>query len=84
MGKLYFGGSSFNGDEAAPLTTIRMLMASWSVLIPKLTVTTLSRIVGAAAEASRGDTGDRTGRVDRDSQSAYIYSSARFRKQHLC
>ena len=35
-------------------------------------------IVGAAAGFAKGDMSDRTGQVDQDSQSAYIYSSARF------
>jgi outer membrane autotransporter protein len=35
-------------------------------------------IVGAAAGFAKGDVSDRTGQVDQDSQSAYVYSSARF------
>jgi outer membrane autotransporter protein len=35
-------------------------------------------IVGAAAGFAKGDVSDRSGKVDQDSQSAYIYSSARF------
>ena len=35
-------------------------------------------IVGAAAGFAKGDMSDRTGQVDQDSQTAYIYSSARF------
>ncbi|EKO4894637.1 autotransporter outer membrane beta-barrel domain-containing protein, partial [Salmonella enterica] len=35
-------------------------------------------IVGAAAGFAKGDMSDRTGLVDQDSQSAYIYSSTRF------
>ncbi|EHJ4100004.1 TPA: autotransporter outer membrane beta-barrel domain-containing protein [Escherichia fergusonii] len=35
-------------------------------------------IVGAAAGFAKGDVSDRSGQVDQDSQSAYIYSSARF------
>ncbi|WP_254554838.1 autotransporter domain-containing protein, partial [Salmonella enterica] len=34
-------------------------------------------IVGAAAGFEKGDLSDRTGQLDQDSQSAYIYSSAR-------
>ena len=35
-------------------------------------------IVGAAAGFAKGDVTDRSGKVDQDSQSAYVYSSARF------
>lgn len=35
-------------------------------------------VVGAAAGFAKGDVSDRSGKVDQDSQSAYIYSSARF------
>lgn len=35
-------------------------------------------IVGAAAGFAKGDVSDRSGKVDQDGQSAYIYSSARF------
>ncbi|WP_336284942.1 autotransporter adhesin EhaB [Citrobacter arsenatis] len=35
-------------------------------------------VVGAAAGFAKGDLNDRTGQVDQDSQSAYIYSSAKF------
>lgn len=35
-------------------------------------------IVGAAAAFGKGDLSDRTGQVDQDSQSAYLYSSAHF------
>ncbi|EQC1553816.1 autotransporter adhesin EhaB [Citrobacter amalonaticus] len=35
-------------------------------------------IVGAAAGFAKGDMSDHTGQVDQDSQSAYLYSSARF------
>jgi outer membrane autotransporter protein len=35
-------------------------------------------IVGAAAGFAKGDLSDRTGQVDQDSQTAYLYTSARF------
>lgn len=35
-------------------------------------------IVGAAAGFAKGDMNDRSGQVDQDSQTAYIYSSAHF------
>ena len=72
----YFGGS-FNGDNGA----ISYDQDVSGIMVGVDTVVDGNNAkwtVGAAAGFAKGDMNDRTGQVDQDSQSAYVYSSARF------
>ena len=72
----YFGGS-FSGDNG----TINYDQDVNGIMVgvdTKVDGNNAKWIVGAAAGFAKGDMSDRTGQVDQDSQSAYIYSSARF------
>ncbi|EOG8083226.1 autotransporter adhesin EhaB [Citrobacter sp. CK184] len=72
----YFGGS-FDGDNG----TINYDQDVNGIMVgvdTKIDGNNAKWIVGAAAGFAKGDVSDRTGQVDQDSQSAYIYSSARF------
>ncbi|KWW01754.1 autotransporter adhesin EhaB [Escherichia fergusonii] len=72
----YFGGN-FNGDNG----TINYDQDVNGIMIgvdTKIDGNNAKWIVGAAAGFAKGDVSDRSGQVDQDSQSAYIYSSARF------
>lgn len=72
----YFGGN-FNGDNGVINydQDVNGLMVG---LDTKVDGNNAKWIVGAAAGFAKGDLNDRTGQVDQDSQSAYLYSSARF------
>ncbi len=72
----YFGGS-FDGDNGVINydQSISGIMVGVDTLIDG---NDAKWIVGAAAGFAKGDVTDRSGKVDQDSQSAYIYSSARF------
>ena len=72
----YFGGS-FDGDNG----TINYDQDVNGIMVgvdTKIDGNNAKWIVGAAAGFAKGDMSDRTGQVDQDSQSAYLYSSARF------
>lgn len=72
----YFGGN-FNGDNG----TINYDQDVNGIMVgvdSKIDGNNAKWVVGAAAAFAKGDMNDRTGQVDQDSQSAYIYSSARF------
>lgn len=72
----YFGGS-FDADNG----TINYDQDVNGIMVgvdTKVDGNNAKWIVGAAASFAKGDMSDRTGQVDQDSQSAYIYSSARF------
>ncbi len=72
----YFGGN-FNGDNG----TINYDQDVNGIMVgvdSKIDGNNAKWIVGAAAAFAKGDMNDRTGQVDQDSQSAYVYSSARF------
>lgn len=72
----YFGGS-FSGDNG----TINYDQDVNGIMVgvdTKIDGNNAKWIVGAAAGFGKGDMSDHTGQVDQDSQSAYIYSSARF------
>ncbi|TKU11754.1 autotransporter adhesin EhaB [Citrobacter sp. wls829] len=72
----YFGGS-FNGDNG----TINYDQDVNGIMVgldTKVDGNNAQWIVGAAAGFAKGDVSDNTGQVDQDSQTAYIYSSARF------
>lgn len=72
----YFGGS-FNGDNG----TINYDQDVNGIMVgldTKVDGNNAKWIVGAAAGFAKGDMSDGSGQVDQDSQSAYIYSSARF------
>ncbi|MDA8478790.1 autotransporter adhesin EhaB [Citrobacter sp. Awk 4] len=72
----YFGGS-FNGDN----DTISYDQDVNGIMVgvdTKVDGNNAKWIVGAAAGFGKGDMSDRTGQVDQDSQTAYIYSSAHF------
>lgn len=72
----YFGGN-FNGDNG----TINYDQDVNGIMVgvdTKVDGNNAKWIVGAAAGFAKGDLSDRTGQVDQDSQSAYLYSSARF------
>lgn len=72
----YFGGN-FNGDNG----TINYDQDVNGIMVgvdTKIDGNNAKWIVGAAAGFGKGDMNDRSGQVDQDSQSAYIYSSARF------
>lgn len=72
----YFGGN-FNGDNG----TINYDQDVNGIMVgvdTKVDGNNAKWIVGAAAGFAKGDVSDHTGKVDQDSQSAYLYSSARF------
>lgn len=72
----YFGGN-FNGDN----DTISYDQDVNGIMVgvdTKVDGNNAKWIVGAAAGFAKGDMSDRTGQVDQDSQTAYIYSSAHF------
>ncbi|HDZ8009883.1 TPA: autotransporter adhesin EhaB [Citrobacter amalonaticus] len=72
----YFGGS-FNGNNG----TINYDQDVNGIMVgvdTKVDGNNAKWIVGAAAGFAKGDMSDHTGQVDQDSQSAYLYSSARF------
>lgn len=72
----YFGGN-FNGDNG----TINYDQDVNGIMVgvdTKVEGNNAKWIVGAAAGFAKGDMSDHTGQVDQDSQSAYLYSSARF------
>ena len=72
----YFGGN-FNGDNG----TINYDQDVNGIMVgvdTKIDGNNAKWIVGAATGFAKGDVSDRSCQVDQDSQSAYIYSSARF------
>ncbi|WP_342337909.1 autotransporter outer membrane beta-barrel domain-containing protein [Citrobacter freundii] len=72
----YFGGS-FDADNG----TINYDQDVNGIMVgvdSKIDGNNAKWIVGAVAGFAKGDMSDRTGQVDQDSQTAYIYSSARF------
>ncbi|EMF4052786.1 autotransporter adhesin EhaB [Escherichia coli] len=72
----YFGGN-FNGDNG----TINYDQDVNGIMVgvdTKINGNNAKWIVGAAAGFAKGDMNDRSGQVDQDSQTAYIYSSAHF------
>lgn len=72
----YFGGN-FNGDNG----TINYDQDVNGIMVgvdTKVDGNNAKWIVGAAAGFAKGDMNDRTGQVDQDSQTAYLYSSAHF------
>ena len=72
----YFGGN-FNGDNG----TINYDQDVNGIMVgvdTKIDGNNAKWIVGAAAGFAKGDLNDRSGQVDQDSQTAYIYSSAHF------
>ena len=72
----YFGGN-FNGDNG----TINYDQDVNGIMVgvdTKIDGNNARWIVGAAAGFAKGDMNDRSGQVDQDSQTAYIYSSAHF------
>ncbi|HCW3112624.1 TPA: autotransporter adhesin EhaB [Citrobacter amalonaticus] len=72
----YFGGG-FSGDNG----TINYDQDVNGIMVgvdTKVDGNNAKWIVGAAAGFAKGDMSDHTGQVDQDSQSAYLYSSARF------
>ncbi|RIG41677.1 autotransporter outer membrane beta-barrel domain-containing protein [Shigella boydii] len=72
----YFGGN-FNGDNG----TINYDQDVNGIMVgvdTKIDGNNAKWIVGAAAGFAKGDMNDRSGKVDQDSQTAYIYSSAHF------
>ncbi|HDM0058384.1 TPA: autotransporter adhesin EhaB [Escherichia coli] len=72
----YFGGN-FNGDNG----TINYDQDINGIMVgvdTKIDGNNAKWIVGAAAGFAKGDMNDRSGQVDQDSQTAYIYSSAHF------
>ena len=72
----YFGGS-FSGDNDA-INYDQDVNGIMVGVDSKIDGNNAQWIVGAAAGFAKGDMNERTGQVDQDSQSAYIYSSARF------
>ena len=72
----YFGGN-FNGDNG-PINYDQDVNGIMVGVDSKIDGNNAKWIVGAAAAFAKGDMNDRTGQVDQDSQSAYVYSSARF------
>lgn len=72
----YFGGS-FNGDNGT-ISYDQDVNGIMVGLDTKVDGNNANWIVGAAAGFAKGDMSDGSGQVDQDSQSAYIYSSARF------
>ncbi len=72
----YFGGN-FNGDNG----TINYDQDVNGIMVgvdTKVDGNNAKWIVGAAAGFAKGDMNNRSGQVDQDSQTAYIYSSAHF------
>ncbi|EPJ1195420.1 autotransporter adhesin EhaB [Escherichia coli] len=72
----YFGGN-FNGDNG----TINYDQDVNGIMVgvdTKIDGNNAKWIVGATAGFAKGDMNDRSGQVDQDSQTAYIYSSAHF------
>ncbi|EFT1001996.1 autotransporter outer membrane beta-barrel domain-containing protein, partial [Shigella sonnei] len=72
----YFGGN-FNGDNG----TINYDQDVNGIMVgvdTKIDGNNAKWIVGAGAGFAKGDMNDRSGQVDQDSQTAYIYSSAHF------
>ncbi|EON3977444.1 autotransporter adhesin EhaB [Escherichia coli] len=72
----YFGGN-FNGDNG----TINYDQDVNGIMVgvdTKIDGNNAKWSVGAAAGFAKGDMNDRSGQVDQDSQTAYIYSSAHF------
>ncbi|HHU2337202.1 TPA: autotransporter adhesin EhaB [Escherichia coli] len=72
----YFGGN-FNGDNG----TINYDQDVNGIMVgvdTKIDGNNAKWIVGAAAGFAKSDMNDRSGQVDQDSQTAYIYSSAHF------
>ncbi|EOZ4419194.1 autotransporter adhesin EhaB [Escherichia coli] len=72
----YFGGN-FNGDNG----TINYDQDVNGIMVgvdTKIDGNNAKWIVGAAAGFAKGDMNDRSGQVEQDSQTAYIYSSAHF------
>ncbi len=72
----YFGGN-FNGDNG----TINYDQDVNGIMVgvdTKIDGNNAKWIVSAAAGFAKGDMNDRSGQVDQDSQTAYIYSSAHF------
>ena len=72
----YFGGN-FNGDNG----TINYDQDVNGIMVgvdTKIDGNNAKWIVGAAGGFAKGDMNDRSGQVDQDSQTAYIYSSAHF------
>ncbi|QMK00569.1 autotransporter adhesin EhaB [Escherichia coli] len=72
----YFSGN-FNGDNG----TINYDQDVNGIMVgvdTKIDGNNAKWIVGAAAGFAKGDMNDRSGQVDQDSQTAYIYSSAHF------
>lgn len=72
----YFGGN-FNGDNG----TINYDQDVNGIMVgvdTKIDGNNAKWIVGAAAGFAKGDMNDRSGQVDQDNQTAYIYSSAHF------
>lgn len=72
----YFGGS-FNADN----NTIKYDQDVNGIMVgvdSKVDGNNAQWLIGAAAGFAKGDMSERSGQVDQDSQSAYVYSSARF------
>lgn len=72
----YFGGN-FDGSNG----TINYDQDASGIMVgldSKIDGNYAQWIVGAAAGFAKGDLNDRTGKVEQDSQTAYLYSSARF------
>jgi outer membrane autotransporter barrel domain len=72
----YFGGS-FNGDNGV-INYDQDVNGIMVGLDTQIDGNYANWIVGAAAAFAQGDMSDHSGQVDQDSQSAYIYSSARW------
>ena len=72
----YFGGNfNADNDDISYDQDVNGIMVG---VDSKIDGNNAQWIVGAAAGFAKGDMNDRTGQVDQDSQSAYLYSSARF------
>lgn len=72
----YFGGN-YNGDNGT-ISYDQDVNGIMVGLDTQIDGNYAKWIVGAAASFAKGDMSDRSGQVDQDSQSAYIYSSARW------
>lgn len=72
----YFGGS-FNGDNGT-ISYDQNVNGVMVGLDSKIDGNDAKWIVGAAAGFVKGDLSDRSGQVDQDSQTAYLYTSAHF------
>lgn len=70
-------GASFSGDNDT-ISYDQNVNGAMLGLDTKIDGNHAQWIVGAAAGFVKGDLSDRSGQVDQDSQTAYIYSSARF------